>query len=176
MIKNEKWFTLIELMVVITIISMISLATYLPYAHHQKKVLLKQANREISQSLSEARNLATNGLDTGSGNLNVALYLDEQATQIVYYTSTGFIDFLNMWQIYKTKQLPQGIQIDAIAWNSEKSIFSFSAIFGTGSLEQESSGIFTGDIIDISSSYKWSSSPVLQGKIIYYMRSYISDY
>jgi prepilin-type N-terminal cleavage/methylation domain-containing protein len=65
MIKN-KAFTLIELMIVITIFSIISLATYLPYAHHQKKTLIKQAAREVTQSLSDARNLATNGLSTFS--------------------------------------------------------------------------------------------------------------
>ena len=59
-------FTLIELMVVITIMSIVMFASYLPYAHHQKKTLLKQASREISQSLSDARNLAIHGLDTGS--------------------------------------------------------------------------------------------------------------
>jgi prepilin-type N-terminal cleavage/methylation domain-containing protein len=70
--NNNRAFTLIELMIVITIISIISLATYIPYAHHQKKTLIKQAAREITQSLSEARNLAINGLSTLSGaNLNV---------------------------------------------------------------------------------------------------------
>jgi Tfp pilus assembly protein PilE len=45
-------------MVVVTIIGIISLATYMPYAHHQKKTLVKQAVKELSQTLSESRNLA----------------------------------------------------------------------------------------------------------------------
>lgn len=60
-IRGIPAFTLLELMIVITIIGIISMATYMPYAHHQKKVLIKQATREISQSLSEVRNLAVNG-------------------------------------------------------------------------------------------------------------------
>lgn len=57
-------FTLIELMVVITIMSILMFASYIPYEHHQKKVTLRLAAKEISQSLSEARNLAIYGLDT----------------------------------------------------------------------------------------------------------------
>jgi len=87
-----KGFTLIELIVVISIIAIISLASYFPYAHHQKKVLLKQASREIAQSFSEARNFSLNGLNTGSGNLNVGLYIPQTATFLAYYTSTGAFD------------------------------------------------------------------------------------
>jgi prepilin-type N-terminal cleavage/methylation domain-containing protein len=87
--NKKSGFTIIELMIVITMISIISLATYMPYAHHQKKTLIKQAAREITQSLSEARNLATNGLSTLSGaSLHVGLYFPPAATQIDYYTST----------------------------------------------------------------------------------------
>jgi prepilin-type N-terminal cleavage/methylation domain-containing protein len=59
-------FTLIELIIVITIITIISLATYMPYAHHQKKTLIKQGAREITQSLSEVRNFALHGLSSSS--------------------------------------------------------------------------------------------------------------
>jgi len=70
-------FSLLELIVVITIIGIISMAAYLPYAHHQKKVLVKQAAREVTQSLSDARNLAINGLsESGGSNLNVALLFE----------------------------------------------------------------------------------------------------
>jgi len=64
--KQTSAFTLIELIIVMTIIGIVSIATYFPYAHHQKKTLVAQALREIAQSLSEARNLALHGLDTGS--------------------------------------------------------------------------------------------------------------
>ena len=81
-------FTLIELMVVITIISIIMMASYFPYAHHQKKVLLNQGVKEVAQSLSEVRNLALHGLDTGSGNLNTALLLRPGSSEVLYFVST----------------------------------------------------------------------------------------
>jgi prepilin-type N-terminal cleavage/methylation domain-containing protein len=69
--NHKNAFTLIELMVVITIMGIIMFTSYIPYQYHQKKTALKLAAREVSQSLSEARNLALHGLDTGSGNLSL---------------------------------------------------------------------------------------------------------
>jgi len=51
-------FTLVELIVTITIIIILSLMTYLPYSHYQNKAKLKLASREISQSFYEAKNMA----------------------------------------------------------------------------------------------------------------------
>lgn len=172
--NNNRAFTLIELMIVITIISIISLATYIPYAHHQKKTLIKQAAREITQSLSEARNLAINGLSTLSGaNLNVWVYFSQEATQIDYYTSAWTLDILSLpVDVYKTKKLPQGMQVDSVWGSSSGSLIHFSAISWSWYI---SNIAFTSDIqIDIS--YKWASTPVLQKSITYYTKSFISDY
>ena len=166
-------FTLIELMVVVTIISLVTLMTYLPYAHHQKKVLVKQASKEFSQSLQDGRNLAIHGLNTWSWNLNVGLFFGSWAQEIIYYTSTGA---LTLWSldpnnIYKKKALPKGVVIDSIDGISEDILFSYEAISGNISIEPS-----LWDEFDISFSYMWSSSPVLQESIHYYTKSYISDY
>lgn len=173
-----KAFTLIELIVVITIISIISLATYMPYAHHQKKVLLKQSAKEISQSIVQSRNLALNGLNTGWGNVNVGLYFDREAQDLIYYASTGAltISTLNSDDIYMQKSLPAWVQVDSIAWKHEKTLFTFSSIFGTGSISQEVSWAIADDVIDINISYKGASSSVLQKTIHYYRKSHISEY
>jgi len=161
-------------MIVITIISIISLATYIPYAHHQKKTLIKQAAREITQSLSEARNLAINGLSTLSwANLSVGVYFASWATQIDYYTSTWGLDILSLpTNIYKSKSLPKWTKVDSINGISGEGLIHFSAISGSWYL---SNVPFSWDIqIDIS--YKWAASPVLQKSITYYTKSFISDY
>ena len=101
---SRSGFTLIELLVVITIMVIVLLATYIPYAHHQKKVLIKQWAKELVQSLTEARNLAINGLRSGSGNVNVGLYFTSKATQIDYYISTWSLDIASPPAIYKTKK------------------------------------------------------------------------
>lgn len=173
-IKNTySGFTLIELMIVITIVWIISLATYLPYAHHQKKVAIKQAAREISQSLSQARNLAIHGLDVWDGNVNVALYFASWATQIDYYTSTGALNIGALpSDTYRQKQLPQWVQVDSIGGIGGERLFVFDSISGSGSI----SGEIVPDEVEIQISYQWATNSILQRVIKYYRKSYISDY
>jgi len=161
-------------MIVTTIVGLISMATYIPYAHHQKKVLLKQASREITQSLSEARNLAINGIDSGSWNLNIGLYFWVNAQEIEYYASTGALDLSSkgILDVYQVKTLPLWIQIDSIAGNSQEYFFTFDSITGSGSIYPS----VWDEEIEVKISHKWSTNPVLQQKILYYRQSYISDY
>ena len=172
--NKKRAFTLIELMIVITIISIISLATYIPYAHHQKKALIKQAAREITQSLSEARNLALNWLSTLSwSNFDVWIYFSSWATQIDYYTSTGTLDILSLpANIYKSKKFPQGMKVDTIDGSSGDKLIHFSAISGSWYI---SNTPFSNDI-HINISYRWATNPILQKNITYYTKSFISDY
>ncbi len=171
-VKKSTAFTLIELMVVMTIMSIVMFASYLPYAHHQKKTLLKQASREISQSLSDARNLAIHGLDTGSGNLTVWLYVASGATELAYYAYPyeQAFNITNLEEEYllKTKKLPKGIRIDTIGSVSGEYLFIFQAISGSGSSSET--------VLPIRVSYQWSPDAILQKEILYYPRSYISDY
>lgn len=165
-------FTLIELMVVITIVGIVSLATYMPYAHHQKKTLVKQAVKEISQTLGESRNLAIHWLDTGSGNVYIWIDLIPWAKKIDYYTSTGWIDLFIPENIYKTKLLPTWVEIVSINWDGTTSVYmDFSPI--TGSWEV----VWTlWDTLSIIVWYKWTTDPILQKELIYYRKSFISDY
>lgn len=171
-IKNlsHKAFTLIELMVVITIMSILMFASYLPYEHYQKKVSLRLAAKEISQSLTEARNLAIYGLDTGSWNVTVALHFASWSQDIDYYaypyTQTPLITNLQQEYKFKSKRLPPWIQIDSINGPSNDFLFFFEAISGSGNVSGE---------IPIQISYQGSSNLVLQKKIIYYSESHISD-
>lgn len=178
-LHNKNAFTLIELMVVVTIIVIVSLATYLPYAHHQKKVLLKQWVKEIVQSITEARNLAINGINTWSGNLNVGVFFSPNAEEIIYYTQqfeTPF-DLASLpSSAYKTKKLPPGIQIDSITSATDTTLFWFSAISWDLNLLTSDTTYTLTDNIKIQVSYKWSTSPVLQKEIEYYTQSFISDY
>ncbi|MDR1944549.1 MAG: prepilin-type N-terminal cleavage/methylation domain-containing protein [Candidatus Peribacteria bacterium] len=60
--QKEKAFTLIELLTSITILFILMMLAYVPYAHYQKKAKLKLASREISQSFYEAKNMAVSGI------------------------------------------------------------------------------------------------------------------
>ena len=159
-------------MVVITIVGIISLATYMPYAHHQKKTLVKQAAKELSQTLSESRNLAIHALDTGSWNVYVWIDLIPWAWKIDYYTATGGLNLFASENLYKTKQLPTWVQIFSINWDETTPVYmSFSPIIGSWEIPWTS-----WDTVEAIVAYKWSSSDVLQKELIYYRKSFISDY
>ncbi|MFC1798000.1 prepilin-type N-terminal cleavage/methylation domain-containing protein [Patescibacteria group bacterium] len=57
---TKKAFTMIELMITITIIGILTMVTYAPYNYYQNKGKLKITAREVSQLLYEARNMAIN--------------------------------------------------------------------------------------------------------------------
>jgi prepilin-type N-terminal cleavage/methylation domain-containing protein len=57
---QKKAFTLIELLIAITIFFILTLITYVPYNFYMNKVKVRNTIKEISQSLYEARNMAIN--------------------------------------------------------------------------------------------------------------------
>jgi len=173
-LKTTSAFTLIEIMVVITIVGIISLATFLPYAHHQKKILIKQAAREIAQSISEARNFAINGLNTWSWNTHVGLLFWSGTTSISYYTSSWELNSSNiLWaEVHKTKILPEWVQIDLVESLGDARVINFEPITWNISIDPTLSD----DALSLQISYKWATTSVLQKEIEYYVDSYISDY
>ena len=175
-ISHTKAFTLVELTIVITIIGIISVSSYIPYAHHQKKILLKQWAREISQSLRDARSLAINGYNTWSGNVNIGLFFASGASTIEYfqYWLNETLTLTDIWSTssYRTKILPRGVQIDSIDGVAQDVLFTYKAISGSWAVNG-ASGTWQ---IDIQISYDGSTDSVLQKTISYFRESYISDY
>jgi len=167
------WFTIIELLIVITIIGVISLATYMPYSHHQKKTSLSLAIKELSQSLNESRNLSIHGLDTGWWNVYVWLHIVPWSQSINYYTSTWWLDISRLpAQAYKTKLLPTWVEFLSVNGDeTTQRLFTFAPITWSWTVSWISD-----DIVYFTLSYKWATSPVLQKELKYYRKSFISDY
>jgi prepilin-type N-terminal cleavage/methylation domain-containing protein len=64
--KSKKGFTLIELMVTITIAGILSLTVYAPYQYYSEKQKVKNSAKIVTQTLYEARSLAINGVNTSN--------------------------------------------------------------------------------------------------------------
>lgn len=182
-------FTLIEILIVITIMSIIMLASYIPYKHYQDKLLLRQAVKEISQSIWKARNMSINWIDNWSWNLSIWLFFDSSDLNnnlIKYYSyphsfSWSQINTTETWsiKIIKTQKLPIWVEVDLI-WGKENAMFFYEAIswewkylYWDWDWKQEA---LLESIIKINISYKNSTSPVLQKEIDYYTKSNIVDY
>ena len=56
--RDKKAFTLIELIVSISILVIVMMFSYAPYNLYQNRAKVKLATREVAQSLYEAKNMA----------------------------------------------------------------------------------------------------------------------
>lgn len=181
-------FTLVELIVTITIIIILSLMTYLPYSHYQNKAKLKLASREISQSFYEAKNMAISWIKDISWNKSVWLYLTKDVSsnnRITFFIYPHDIDELlinniesSEVKILKTKFIQESININNLNWY-DNLLFFFDSISWkskvytfTSSWREE----VVLDKINIDFSYKNASSSTLNKQIIYNKNTNIIDY
>lgn len=193
MYKANKAFTLIELIVSISIIITISIMTYLPYSHYQNKAKLKISSREISQSFYEAKNMAVSWIKDISWNKSIWIYITNKSPEdnkITFFSyphdiNESLIDRIPAWttKILKENPLQDGIKIDGIKiddlnWydnllfyydsiNWKSKIFTFNSSWKTEIVD---------DKITIIFSYKNSTSDSLKKKITYYKKTNIIDY
>lgn len=172
MLTNHKhlWFTLIELMVVVTIIAIISMWIYLPYSHHQQRTLVKQWWNEISASISQARNMSIHGISSWTWNLHIGLVFDQDK---LLYNSYELTNTWSVSDIIQTKKLPRGIWIDEDFIGNE---FFFEAI--TWKLTKRNNWVKV-DLEheeNIQFSFMGSEAESLRGNIIYHTRSHISEF
>ena len=162
-LHKKNAFTLIELMIVIAIMFLILTFVYLPYVHYQEKIKIKQVVREVSQWISEARNMAINGFDETLSstqtttwlswdnfqNKSIWLYFDNSGTQknVMYFFAyphtiskvkiTAIEEVTENISIIEERQLPTGTEFNMAHWdwftNMQNILFFFESISGSGS-------------------------------------------
>lgn len=127
--KNTSAFTLFELIVVILIIGIMTLFVSMPYRYYGQKIYLKQAAKEVKQSLSEARNMALNGYVQDGNNQNILLQFQEGGGSIEYIVYTGAVSLTPSASIMQTKTLPRGIVLSEISHSDGSSVSDFQISF-----------------------------------------------
>lgn len=184
---TKKGFTLIELMIAITIIVILTMSSYAPYNYYQNKAQLKITTREISQVLYESRNMAMNWAISNSWNVSIWVYFDslwKNEIKIFSYPhdidnwKITYIIWKDGTELIKTLKLRKWIQIDSIEKLSNI-LFVFDAI--TWELNYYNwvnwrRNTIIDDEISINFSYKGSSSKNLRRSIDYFTNTYIIDY
>jgi len=186
--NTKKAFTLIELMVSITIIVILTLVSYAPYSYYQNKASLKITAREVSQFLYEARNMAVNWAVWNDKNVSIGVYFEVTPTHNTYVKLFSYpydvsdINITNMeWghvKLLKTLNLQKWILIDNLEWKSDM-LFLFDSI--TWKLkyytwESSVKTLYEDKKLSINFSFKWSDSPNLNKTINYYTDTNIIDY
>jgi type II secretory pathway pseudopilin PulG len=136
-----KAFTLIELIVTITIMVLVWWAAYMNFAYSQNKMNLKLTAKDISQALYNARNMAINWLDSSSWNVSVWVYFDnsdENKSNISFYSYPYDLD-IDSTDLLNTDSKKFIKKIDFykfinLNWveNKDKFLFLFQAISWSG--------------------------------------------
>lgn len=186
--NTKRAFTLIELVISITIIVILTMVSYAPYNYYQNKAKLKVTTREVSQLLYESRNMAVNWVVWTLWNMSIWVYFDTSVSwnnQIKVFSYPHDIihldiTYLEWWDVklIKTLVLKKWIQIDDIE-SMDNLLFVFDAI--TWDLKYYnwiwwSRNIIVENNISINFSYKGSSSPNLNRTINYFTNTNIIDY
>ncbi len=173
--NNKKWFTLIELMIVITIVWILMMMAYAPYNYFQKKAELKMASKNIAKTLTESRNLAIYWTSSWWVNQSIWVYFDKNNKNIIKIFSYDFNN-KNHKFLLKEINLWPNITIDNINWK-DKTLFFFNAISWSWSFFEDKNFInpITTPEIKINFSYK-NATRNLKKTLIYYTKTYISDF
>ena len=187
--SQKKAFTLIELIVAITIFFVMLGVTYTPYTYYMNKAKVRSAAKEISSSLYEARNMVLHGV-AWDWNISVWIAFDtsvENKDKIRFYsyphsyTGSQIVPAISGdIQLIKTYVLQPGMQIDAI--NSQNNaLFFFESISWNGTYSYtddfNAKQLITDDELDIVFSFWWADSGSnLAGKIKYFTKTNIVDY
>lgn len=185
---RKSAFTIIELIVAISIAITLMIVTYLPYWHYQNKAKLKLASREISQSFYEAKAMAVSWIKDISWNRSIALYFNINSPdddKIVFFTyphniEEDFITNVESWniKILKTKLIQDNIKIDYLNWK-DNLLFFYDSITWSSKIYTFNSSWKT-EVLDnkisIKFSYKKSLSDSLRKELIYFKNTNIIDY
>lgn len=118
-VRTNSGFTLIELMVVITIIGILFVGSYVPYDYYSRLSKVRISSERVHQALEDARILSQNGqLFPGTTkNANIGLLLQKGSHTINMLAllpgTHSFVEADNA-KIIKTVSLEDGIDISTL--------------------------------------------------------------
>lgn len=181
--KNNFWFTLIELMISITIFMILTMFTYANYAFYQNIARVKLSLKEISQSISTSRNMATWWYEKEWINQNIWILFEKNSNILKYYNfnynSWVVIDEVNL--IKEEKLWENVILQDIKVWdiNPDKVLVLFSSIHWTWwfyNITTSWNSSISEDKLILQVSFKNANSFPLKRELKYNIKSYMSDY
>lgn len=180
-ILPTQWFTLIELLISMTIFLILTTLTYANYAMYQNIAKVRLWLKEVSQSIHEARNMAINGYERNESNQSIWVLFDTNNKDTIsfywFHFSSGIT--LSPDTLIKQRKLQDSVGIDFVS-GKDSMLLYFSAIYGEPTLYflddtwdfQE----YTGATLDISLSFREATRYPFKRELQYFKNTNVVDY
>ncbi len=186
--SQNSAFTLIEFLVAMTIVALISVMAFVPYWYYLNKSKVKHTQKEVTQVIYEAKNMALNGRVWVNNNISVGVYFDSNNADEIKVIPFNFDTTLDQISVNDTLienalsqtgvlnlQLQPGMWFEKINWE-DKWLIYFQAISGSGwILTWETFSKFPWEV-DIEFAYKKATGWSLRDSITYFPETQIVDY
>ncbi len=186
--SQKSAFTLIEFLIAITIVAIISVMAFVPYWFYLNKSKVKHTQKEVTQVIYEAKNMALNGRIWENKNISVWVYFDSNNPDEIKVIPFNYDITLN--QISSNNvlienalsetgvlnlQLQPGMWFEKIDWE-DKWLIYFQAISGSGWVLAWGGFWTTSWKTEIEFSYKKATGWSLRNSITYFPETQIVDY
>ncbi len=173
-ILHKKWFTLIELMVVMTIMIILTVAAYTPFAYYQTKQKVTNSAKIITQTLYNARSNAIYWVlnSNMTWNLDVWVLVENNSDKLKIYWfpfKENIVNYISPDNKYLIEEinLEPWVEITSSWWLFLYKAITWSWVYKNFTINSNK--------IELSVWFKWATSWTLTKKIEYYTNTYISD-
>lgn len=133
--SNVSGFSLVELMVVVSIVVMLAVLSYAPYSYYSDVAKVRISAEKIEQAFSEARLSSSMGLSVPGTESNADAYvvLVEGESNVVLYAAKSDSGFApeSEYRVLREIPLEKGVEISRLP--SSKVVVKFSAPSGASS-------------------------------------------
>lgn len=171
MIKNIKGFTLIEIMIVITIIWFLMMLVTVPYNFYSNIAKVRMSRQIVDQSISDAISSANWRTSFDWKNINIGLYFEKNKWEISSYSypynySGSVFNFTGDVKLLKTIKLESFVEISKIKVGPDENdsvLLYYNAPEGKLTIYKNLTS--TWNTLDIVVGYKWATEWVLSKEI-----------
>ena len=173
---SPLWFTLIELMIVMSIMAILTMAMYTPFAHYQTKQKVRNSAKIITQVLNDSRSksiywvLHNNQTLTWNLDIWVKIKTWEDNIKIFWYPyNKTIINYEKPEYLLEEIKLESWVEITWITdWYFIYEAISWSWVYKNLIPDVNNK-------INLSVWFKWATTWTMIKNIEYYTRTYISD-
>ena len=170
--NNNKWFTLIELMVVISIMAILLTLWFTQFAHYKTKQLVRNSSKILTQTLVDSRNKAIYWISSSTWNLDIWVLLEKNTENIKIFwfpINDNIWNYLNPDNKYLLEKIPfeKNVEFSSSWWLILYKAITWSWIYKNFTI--------TDNKIEMNVWLKWATSWFFSKKIKYYTKTYISD-